>query len=91
MLKIYTIIVTHFLALLKWYTSTIRTILSFLFSIYFNHFEEEISLKGSDGIDIGIVKLFLLFFAYHIVLFADSADVLQSLLEILQNYCQCWK
>ena len=31
----------------------------FLFSIYLNDLEEEISLKGSDGIDIGMVKLFL--------------------------------
>ena len=63
----------------------------FLFSIYLNDLEEEISLKGSDGIDIGMIKLFLLLYAEDIVLFADSADELQSLLEILQNYCQRWR
>ena len=63
----------------------------FLFSIYLNDLEEEITLKGSNGIDIAMVKLFLFLYADDIVLFADSADELQSLLEILQNYCQRWK
>ena len=63
----------------------------FLFSIYLNDLEEEINLKGADGIDIGMVKLFLLLYADDIVLFAHSPDELQSLLETLQNYCIRWK
>ena len=58
----------------------------FLFSIYLNDLEEEINLKGADGIDIGMIKLFLLLYADDIVLFAHSPDKLQSLLETLQNY-----
>ena len=63
----------------------------FLFSIYLNDLEEEINLKGADGIDIGMVKLLLLLYADDIVLFAYSSDELQSLLETLQNYCIRWK
>ena len=63
----------------------------FLFSIYLNDLEEEINLNGADGIDIGMVKLFLLLYADDIVLFAHSPDELQSLLETLQNYCIRWK
>ena len=64
---------------------------SFLLSIYLNDIEEEINLKGADGIDIGMVKLFLLLYADDIVLFVNSPDQLQRLLETLQNYCICWK
>ena len=63
----------------------------FLFAIYLNDLEEEIALRGSEGIDIGMVKLYLLLYADDIVLFADSADELQSLLNILENYCSRWK
>ena len=63
----------------------------FLFSIYLNDLEEEINLKGADGIDIGMVQLFLLLYADDIVLFAHSPDEIQSLLETLQNYCIRWK
>ena len=63
----------------------------FLFSIYLNDLEEEINLKGADGIDIGVVKLFLFLYADDIVLYAHSPDELQSLLETLQKYCIRWK
>ena len=35
----------------------------FLFSIYLNDLEEEINLKGADGIDTRMAKLFLLLYA----------------------------
>ena len=59
----------------------------FLFSIYLNDLEEEIHLKGANGIDIGMMKLYLLLYADDIVLFANSPTELQQLLDILQNYC----
>ena len=59
----------------------------FLFSTYLNGLEEEMNSKGADGVDIGMMKLFLLLYADDIVLFAHFPAHLQHLLEVLQNYC----
>ena len=40
----------------------------FLFSIYLYDLDEDINLKGADGVDIGMMKLFLLLYAGDIVL-----------------------
>ena len=45
----------------------------------------------ADGLDIGMVKLFVLLYVDDIVLFAHSPDELQRLLETLQKYCIRWK
>ena len=52
-----------------------------------NDLEEEIHLKGANGTDIGMMKLYLLLYADDIVRFANSPTELQQLLDILQNYC----
>lgn len=54
-----------------------------LFSIYLNDLEEKINLKGADGVDIGMVKLFLSLYADDIVLVAHFPVELQHLLKIL--------
>ena len=59
----------------------------FLFSIYLNDLEEEITSNGANGVDIGMMKLFLLLYADDIVLFANTPDELQHLLDILKDYC----
>ena len=44
-----------------------------------------------EGIDIGMVKMFMLLYANDIVLFGNSAEQLQDGLNLLSNYCQRWK
>ena len=44
----------------------------FLFSMYLNDIEEYFILKGFDGIEIGMLKLFLLLYADDIVLLSES-------------------
>ena len=51
---------------------------SFLFAMYLNDSEKEFYLKGSDGIDIGMLKIFLLLYANDIIIFAQSAEELQN-------------
>ena len=63
----------------------------FLFAMYLNDLEEEFHLMGADGIDVHMVKLFILLYADDIVIFANSAEGLQRNLNILHNYCQRWK
>ena len=63
----------------------------FLFAMYLNDLEEEFRLKGSDGIDIGMLKIFLLLYADDIILFAQSSEELQNSLDILFGYCQRYK
>ena len=41
----------------------------FLFAMYLNDLEDEFYLKGSDGIDIGMLKIFLLLYADDIIIF----------------------
>ena len=48
-------------------------------------------IKGSEGIDIGKLKLFILIYADDIVLFGNSAAELQNAIVILEDYCQKWK
>ncbi len=48
-------------------------------------------LGGADGIDIGMAKLFLLLYADDIVIFSETAEGLQTGLNILFDYCQRWK
>ena len=55
-----------------------------MFSIYLNDLEEK---NTSNGVDIGIMQLFLLLYADDIVLFAIKPDELQHLLDILLDYC----
>ena len=44
-----------------------------------------------EGIDIGILKLFILLYADDIILFGNSASELQNSIDILEEYCQKWK
>ncbi len=63
----------------------------FLFAMYINDLEDELCNKGLDGIDIGMIKLFLLLYADDIIIFSESAEGLQNGLNILFDYCQKWK
>ena len=63
----------------------------FLFSMYLNDLEETIILNGAKGIDIGMLKLFLLLYADDIALFANSATELQNSIYILETYCRRWR
>ena len=63
----------------------------FLFAMYINDLEEEFHLKGSEGIDLGMLRIFLLLYADDIIIFASSAVELQNNLNILSEYCERYK
>ena len=63
----------------------------FLFSMYLNDLEDEFELKGVEGIDIGMLKLYLLLYADDIVIFSNSKEGLQKGLDVLADYCNKWK
>ena len=63
----------------------------FLFSMYLNDIEEYFILNGFQGVDIGMLKLFLLLYADDIVIFAENENDLQHGLNLLANYCDKWK
>ena len=63
----------------------------FLFSMYLNDIEETFIRGKFQGIEIGMLKLFLLLYADDIVIFADNENMLQKGLEILYEYCTSWK
>ncbi|MCG8044774.1 MAG: reverse transcriptase domain-containing protein, partial [Candidatus Thiodiazotropha endolucinida] len=63
----------------------------FLFSMYINDLEQELIQNGIDGIDIGMLKLYLLLYADDIVIFSMSSEGLQKGLDVLSEYCNRWK
>ena len=62
----------------------------FLFSMYVNDLEEMLVSNEFKGIEIGMLKLFLLLYADDIIIFSESADGLQRGLDILKDYCYKW-
>ena len=67
----------------------------YLTSFFLNAFnspcEEEFLINGIDGIDIGLIKIFLLLYADDIVIFSSSPEGLQDGLNQLETYCKRWK
>lgn len=63
----------------------------FLFSMFLNDLEEEFIIQGIEGIDIGMIKLFLLLYADDIVIFSCTPEGLRNGLNYLSVYCQRWK
>ena len=59
----------------------------FLFAMYLNDLEDEFYLKGSYGVDVGMLKIFLLLYADDIIIFANTAEEMQNNLDILAEYC----
>ena len=59
--------------------------------MYLNDIEETFIRGKFQGIETGMLKLFLLLYADDIVIFADNKNVLQKSLEILYDYCTSWK
>ena len=47
--------------------------------------------KGFEGVDIGMLRLYLLLYADDIVLFAESEQELQKGLNLLEEYSDKWK
>ena len=63
----------------------------FLFSMYLNDIENVLIQKGTEGFDIGMLKLYLLLYADDIVIFAETSEGLQYGLDNLAEYCKKWK
>ena len=63
----------------------------FLFRMYINDLENELMQNGVKGIDIGMLKLYLLLYADDIVIFSNTSDGLQKGLDVLSDNCQRWK
>ena len=71
----------------------------FLFSNYLNDLEQYLRTNNVAGIDCTLqtdelfmyFKLFVLLYADDTVIFADSANNLQHVLNIFENYCTVWR
>ena len=63
----------------------------FLFAMYVNDLEAELTVKGVAGIDIGSINLNILLYADDIILFGKNPDDLQNALNVLEDYCKKWK
>ena len=67
-------------------------LLPLLFSLFLNDIEEHFVQSGIEGLDIEMVKVFMLLYADDIiVIFGNSANQLQEGLNLLSEYCQKWK
>lgn len=61
-----------------------------LFVLYVNDLENEFIKKGTAPTDLQLLSLYLLMYAADMVLFSESTDELQSMLNILQFYTNEW-
>lgn len=48
-------------------------------------------IKGAEGMDIAMFKLFLLLYADDITIFSETPQGLKKVLNILKDYCMKWK
>lgn len=62
----------------------------FLFSMYLNDLEDELSKSECEGIDLTTLKLFLLLYADDITLFSETRKGMQQALDNLHAYCNRW-
>ena len=63
----------------------------FLFAMYINDLEDEIIHKGVGGVDIGMLKLFILLYADDIFLLAENELDMQNYLDALYEYSMKWR
>ena len=63
----------------------------FLFAMYINDLDDEIIHKGVGGVDIGMLKLFILLHADDIVLLAENELDMQNYLDALYEYSMKWR
>jgi len=59
--------------------------------MFLNDIEAMYVTSGLDGIEVVMFKIFLILYADDIVIFDNSADVLQTSLNLLDNYCSGWR
>ena len=59
--------------------------------MYINDIDDFFYAKGAEGVDVTMLKLFLLLYADDITVFAESPEGLQNGLDILKEYCSKWK
>ena len=57
-----------------------------VYLLSFSLLEDEFYLKGSTGVDVGMLKIFLLLYADDIIIFANTPEELQNNLDILAEY-----
>ena len=62
-----------------------------LYSVFINGFAKFIKASGTGGITISSDTLSLLLFADDIVMFAESAEKLQNMWQLLEEYCKKWR
>ncbi|MCG7867658.1 MAG: reverse transcriptase family protein, partial [Candidatus Thiodiazotropha taylori] len=62
-----------------------------LFSLFLNDIEEQFIMSGIEGLDVNLFKVFMLLYADDIVIFSNTAEELQSSLDLLSEYCKRWK
>lgn len=62
-----------------------------LYILYSNDIETEFVQNGCKGVDIGMLKVFLLLYADDIVIFSPDENGLQKGLDVLHGYCLRWE
>ena len=58
----------------------------FLFAMYINDLEN-VLMDNQNGVDIGYLKILMLFYADDLVLFNETPDGLQKEIDSLHTYC----
>jgi hypothetical protein len=62
-----------------------------LFSLFINDLEKEMLKSGCESILLQNLNLFLLLYADDTVIFSESVEGLQKMLDTLKSYSEHWK
>lgn len=70
---------------------TRRVFVSSVIFCYLNDTEEQFHISHINGVDVDMIKTFMLLYADDIGIFANSPAELPSGLDLLSQYCKRWK
>lgn len=59
--------------------------------MYLSDIEGHFIINGFKGVDIGMLKLFVLLYADDIVILSETENGFQHGLKFLEDYCDRWK
>lgn len=63
----------------------------FLFNLFLNDLDNELRKTRGSAVNVGLLNLYSLLFADDLIIFAETANMMQKLICNFESYCRKWK